>query len=494
MERSWASRRRLTSQACANPDYSRKAAAAVSNLLKSQVDNPKTAVSPARAAAFDILLRVQRDSSYTAELLHSKICEQLSTADQALATELVMGVLRWQSALDAEIERESTKSPGKLDLEILIALRLAIYQLGWLDRIPARAAINESVELVKRAKKRSAAGFANAILRKISARGVQKQHLDISNSLSAETLAASTAHPLWLVERWMREYGEQATAKICDYDQSIPQTTVRLRSADAEAQLREEGIELLAGALLASARTVCRGDVTRTEAFQRGLCVIQDEGSQLVAALVGFASKILDCCAAPGGKTLSIADRNPNAEVIALELHLHRSRLLQRLLAKQNPAANPRRVQIVCADAKGFPFATKFDRVLADVPCSGTGTLARNPEIKWRLKPDDLADLQARQIAIVGSAMKQVAAGGRLIYSTCSLEREENEDVIEQALAQNSAFRLLDCKDELERLQRSGELTGSEAASLTHGPFLRTIPGVHQCEGFFAAILEKNDR
>ena len=461
--------------------------------MRSQIDNPKAAVSPARAAAFDILLRVEHDSSYAAELLHSKICEQLSIADQALATELVMGALRWQSVLDGEVRRESTKSPEKLDLEILIALRIAVYQLGWLDRIPARAAINESVELVKRAKKRSAAGFVNAVLRKIAGRkDARQKSLDTAGSITAETLARITAHPLWLVERWIREYGAQATAKICGYDQSIPQTTVRLRSADAEAQLREDGIELVAGALLGSARTVCRGDVTRSEVFSSGLCVIQDEGSQLVAALVGFGSKILDCCAAPGGKTLSIADRNPNAEVVALELHLHRSRLLQRLLAKQNSAANPRRVQIVCADAKDFPFATKFDRVLADVPCSGTGTLARNPEIKWRLKPDDLADLQARQIAILSSAMNQVAAGGRLIYSSCSLEKEENEDVVVQALAQNSAFRLLDCKDELERLQRSGELTGWEAGSLTRGPFLRTIPGVHQCDGFFAAILEKN--
>ena len=149
---------------------------------------------------------------------------------------------------------------------------------------------------------------------------------------------------------------------------------------------------------------------------------------------------------------------------------------------------------MVAADARNLPFAAKFDRVLADVPCSGTGTLARNPEIKWRLTPADIADLQARQLAILQSAMSQVAAGGRLIYSTCSLEREENEDVVERALAENSSFRVLDCRAELERLQREGELIWPDPSSLTRGPYLRTLPGVHPCDGFFAAILEKTYR
>ena len=136
--------------------------------------------------------------------------------------------------------------------------------------------------------------------------------------------------------------------------------------------------------------------------------------------------------------------------------------------------------------------AAGFDRVLADVPCSGTGTLARNPEIKWRLKPEDLADLQQRQLAILRAAMRQVAPGGRLVYSTCSLEREENEEVVEQALAGKPAFRLLDCRAELERLRAQGELAWSDLDSLVSGPFLRTIPGVHPCDGFFVAILEKS--
>jgi len=145
----------------------------------------------------------------------------------------------------------------------------------------------------------------------------------------------------------------------------------------------------------------------------------------------------------------------------------------------------------VIADACHLPLSVQFDRVLADVPCSGTGTLARNPEIKWRLKPDDLSQLQARQRAILRSALAQVAPGGCVIYSTCSLEKEENEDVVEQVLADDHSFRLLDCRSELERLKTAGELTWPDSASLTRGPYLRTIPGIHPCDGFFAAILER---
>jgi 16S rRNA (cytosine967-C5)-methyltransferase len=147
-------------------------------------------------------------------------------------------------------------------------------------------------------------------------------------------------------------------------------------------------------------------------------------------------------------------------------------------------------VLVVVADARRLPFGGHFERVLADVPCSGTGTLARNPEIKWRLKPEDLSDLAARQLAILKAAMKSVAANGRLIYSTCSLEKEENENVVEQALLENKSFRLVDCGTELERLRAEGELTWN-GTSLISGRYLRTLPGIHPCDGFFAAIIEK---
>jgi len=451
-------------------------------------------VSAARAAAFDILIRVEREASYASELLHSAACARLSTPDHALATELVMGVLRWRSRLDDEIATASSQPLSRLDDEILVALRLALYQLRWLDRIPQRAALHESVELVKRARKRSAAPFVNAVLRKLSGEPGKSTLQSDVGGLSAEAFARLFAHPLWMVERWVREYGLAAAHQICQYDQSFPTTAIRLRATTAEADIKHEGIALAPGGLMKSARRVTAEAMVKTQTFGKGDVVIQDEASQLVAALVGRTSpqaqaKILDCCAAPGGKTLALADHNPGVTITALELHPHRARLLGKTL-RVSHAGN--RIKVVVGDARSLPLSGGFDRVLADVPCSGTGTLARNPEIKWRLTPNDLADLQVRQSAILSSALRQVAPGGRLVYSTCSLEKEENEDVVEQALAENRSFRMVPCGNELDCLKAAGELAWPDAASLTRGPYLRTIPGVHPCDGFFAAILERS--
>ncbi len=445
-------------------------------------------VSPARAAAFDILLRVERESSYASELLHSAPHARFSPSDHALATELVMGVLRWRSRLDDDIASASSQPIPRLDLEVLIALRLAVYQFRWLDRVPQRAALHESVELVKRAKKRSAAPFVNAVLRKLSATSATQQVPSEENTPGS--VARAFAHPTWLVERWARDYGLSTALQVCRHNQSVPATSLRLRSPSAEAQLAQDGIALAPGSLLTSARRLTDGDITKTAACRAGHVVIQDEASQLVAALFAgelpAGSRILDCCAAPGGKTLAIADRNPEASITAVELHPHRARLLQSLLR-----ASTSHVQIIAADACHLPLSVQFNRVLADVPCSGTGTLARHPEIKWRLSRADLADLQARQLAILRSALAQVAPGGRLIYSTCSLEKEENEEVVEKVLAENSAFRHVDCRAELDHLKAAGELVWPDAASLTRGPYLRTMPGIHPCDGFFAALLER---
>ena len=449
------------------------------------------AISPARIAAFEILLRVEREFSFASELLHSKRYASPSPSDHALATELVMGVLRWRSCLDDEITAASSQSLGKLDLEVLTALRLGVYQVRWLDRIPARAAIHESVELTKRARKRSAAAFVNAILRRLSQ---TKFVPESSGGATNETLARDLAHPTWLVERWVREYSSEAARKICRYDQSVPITAIRLRTPVSEAELDRDGVSLEAGALMSSARRVKTGDITRSKAFRDRQVVIQDEASQLVAALVdpvsGIESRILDCCAAPGGKTIAISDRTPQASITALELHPHRAQLLQALVHTANPDAQ---IHVVAADAQRLPLLCAFDRVLADVPCSGTGTLSRNPEIKWRLRTDDLRDLQSRQLAILRSASAQLAPGGRLVYSTCSLEREENEDVVEQLLTADSSIRRLDIVLELERLQAQGELAWTALTTLAHGPYLRTIPGIHPCDGFFAAILERKN-
>ena len=455
------------------------------------------AVSPARNAAFNILLRVERESAYAVELLHSALLDELSPVDRHLATEIVMGVLRWRSVLDQPIALLSFTPFRKLDLEVLTALRMGIYQKQFLTKVPAHASVNETVELVKQAKKVSAAGLVNAVMRKVKSAAYDPH---ASRLTGADYLSSALAHPKWLVERWIAHFGDDLAQKICKHDQRVPSTVLRLSSAEDESILAAQGIQLAPGALMATARIVTVGDVSTTEIFRDGQISIQDEGSQLVAALVGSGRRILDCCAAPGGKTAAMAARLPEAQIIAAELHPHRAALLRRLAPQQN-------VEVVTADALALPYGPEFDRVLTDVPCSGTGTLARNPEIKWKLKPDDLHDLQSRQVAILRAAMRHVAPGGRLVYSTCSLEPEENEQVIAAALQapghepydafsgspqSPSDFKIIPVSAELLRLQQSGELVWTNIDQLVSGDFLRTIPGVHPCDGFFAAIFEKH--
>lgn len=473
------------------------------------------AVSPARAAAFEILLRVEREDSYASELLHSDRLEKLSPRDHSLATEIVMGVLRWRSLLDERIAAASSRPLDRLDDEVWTALRLGAYQLQFLSRVPARAAIFESVELVKSVRKRSAASFVNAVLRKIGDPPTADVFAEIDESAMLSELALSAAHPSWLVARWAEHYGFETARLICSYDQKVPDTAIHIYAdhsqndlikdrIDTDAELAASGLQVLPGCLLSSARRVVAGNVTTTVAFRKGRFSIQDEASQLVAVLAGNHDRathdpgihddgihdhetdvrlILDCCAAPGIKTALLAQRNPRAKVLATELHPHRAHLLKKLTRLAN-------VHIIAADARQLPFSRMFDCILADVPCSGTGTLARNPEIKWRLKPEDLRDLQSRQVAILKSALGQLAAGGSLLYSTCSLEREENEDVVEAAL-DSSEFRVNDLTEKLEHLQRSGEMQWPDIRSLLSGLYLRTIPGVHPCDGFFAAMIRR---
>ena len=443
--------------------------------------------SPAREAAFDILLRVEQEQSFASELLHSARLDKLSPQDCNLCTELVMGTLRWRSRLDLAIAAVSSQPMNKLDPEVLTALRLGAYQIGFL-RLPARAAVNESVELVKRAQRRYSVPFANAVLRKLAAKHDLIEPLLTPGPKTVVDLAELYAHPLWVVERWASLYGLEAAEKICAFDQQVPETALRLCDRAAEEELRREGIELKPGVLLGSARRVVKGDVTHTAAFRDKRVAIQDEASQLVALLVGSGERLLDCCAAPGGKTAIIADRNPQAEIIATDIHPHRAALLQERLATMP------NVTVIAADATELPVWGGFDRVLADVPFSGTGTLARNPEIKWMLTTDDLADLHARQVAILFAVMTHVRRGGRLVYASCSLEAEENVQVIEEALRSQSELKVMNCRSELERLRDSHELAWPDIASLLDGPYLRTIPGVHACDGFFAAILEKLSR
>jgi 16S rRNA (cytosine967-C5)-methyltransferase len=450
-------------------------------------------VSPARREAFAILLELEKGSAHSDDLLRNPRISALSAQDRNLCTTLVMGVLRWQIRLDALIRPLLSKPNARLDVEIQIALRLGAFQLQYLDRIPAHAAIGESVSLARQAGHKFASGMVNAVLRKIAAQ--PKPQLPLEANLDPKDLAEATAHPTWLVERWGAHYGIQAARAICGHGQQQPELAIRVDDPALETELVAEGIRLEPGSILTAARRVISGDITATQVFRSARLRIQEEGSQLIAELAGHGTNILDCCAAPGGKTLILAERNPQAKITACENSPARAKALQqRITSQPNLAA---RIFVQQADATHLSGEAIYDLVLADVPCSGTGTLGRNPEIRHRLQTADLARHHDRQCAILKGALRSGSA--RVIYSTCSLEPEENTAVVAEALAQSPDWRLGSLAGRIDALLSEGSLTKSGTQSLhsclaadgsltllagSFGPDIAT-------DGFFIALLEK---
>ena len=438
-------------------------------------------------------MAVERGQSHSDDLLRDKAVNALSATDRNLATALVLGVLRWQIQLDRQIRVLLSRPNAKLDTEVLIALRMGAFQLLHMDRIPARASIDESVELAKQAGHHFASGMVNAVLRKLGA----APRVDFSEE-SIVDLALAQAHPAWMVERWINFYGLDAAQAICRHGQSQPVPTIRLASPAVEAELRAADIALEPGQLLTAARSVVSGDVTSTEAFREGRVRLQDEGSQLVAELAACASenldqnekKILDACAAPGGKTLLLAERNPEARIVAMESSEPRLEQLQKRLA-------PHAARIECrlADATALTEDSAFDLVLADVPCSGTGTLGRNPEIRHRLHPDDLSRHAERQRAILAAALRALRPGGHVVYSTCSLEPEENEQVVAAVLTATPNARAVPLEARIDALLGKGIVTENGAQRLrdclTHEGALRLLPSRFGTDGFFIALIER---
>ena len=445
-------------------------------------------IAPARKAAFRILLAVEGGRDHADELLRTKEVDALAPADRNLATALVLGVLRWQIWLDEQVRARLKRPNARLDPEVRIALRLGLFQLRFLDRIPAHAAIDESVELSKQSGHRFAAGMVNAVLRGSAAQG----------ELREQEIEGSAAHPAWMVERWAAVYGTEAMQAICRHGQSQPRTTVRVADAAVAEELRGAGIALASSELVAAAQTVTSGDVTAGQAFRAGRVRVQDEGSQLIAELAARANgtageepkKILDACAAPGGKTLILAERNPEARIVACESSPKR---LAELRARV--AAYADRVECRLADAALLEESAAFDLALADVPCSGTGTLGRNPEIRHRLRWDDPARLAGLQQAILQAALRAVRPGGRVIYSTCSLEPEENEQVVAAVLARDANLRQIALAPLIDTLGRDGILQAGGAERVRQGltpeGALRLLPGIMPTDGFFVALMER---
>ena len=453
-------------------------------------------VTRARQIAFEVLQRVEAQGSYAADLLYARLSGGVKREDAALATELTLGVLRWQRLLDFLLARHLAKPVASLDTEVLLALRLGLYQLRFLTRVPARAAVSESVELVKHARKSSAASLVNAVLRR-AASATRESPEELGQRLPpelplAERLGIRYSHPTWVVERWLSAFGEECSVALLEANNQPPRITCAVHDAARRDQviaaLRKAGLGVEPGRLLRSALTVSGGNPAASEAFRRGWISIQDEASQLVALLLGVerGQSVLDLCAAPGGKTALLARAaGPDALVIAADRHVHRLRAMKKQLRRVGVAHGG----LLALDATAaLPFSTRFDRILVDAPCSVTGTLSRNPEIRWRLRPEDLADFHSRQARLLADALDALAPGGRLVYSTCSLEPEENEQVVDEVLAnRRDMHRGRDraaLAPHLAEGVRGEDLFGRDG-------YLRTFPPEHHTDGFFAATLER---
>ena len=436
-------------------------------------------LSPARLAALEILLRVE-EGAYASVLLASR-AEELQPRDRSLCHELVMGVLRRQLWLDRLIEYYASRKITELDAPVRIVLRLGLYQLRFLSRVPASAAVNESVKLVNLARLRSASGLVNAVLR----RATREPDVDPASNIQdpLERIAVSTSHPPWLIERWTKAFGNdeaQAFARANNEPAPIAFRVVNKRAKESEVieRLRHAGAELVPSRIESGAWRIRGAGSLLSELTATGQVYLQDEASQLIARAVEAnpGHRVLDLCAAPGSKTTQIADRTfDSATILALDVHDHRLRTVVSS-AKLHGLSG-----IHCVVADGLQplpvWERSFDRVLVDAPCSGTGTLRRNPEIRWRISPRDIEDLSGRQKQLLSNASRAVKLGGRLIYSTCSVEPDENEDVRHTFLENHKSFESADLRVD------SSLITSSGAA--------RTWPHREGTDGFFVCAFKR---
>jgi 16S rRNA (cytosine967-C5)-methyltransferase len=461
----------------------------------------------ARLLAVRVLDRVQRARAYADLSLHHHLAHShLSAADRALATELVYGTLRWRGRLDFLLDQLMDQPIDKLEPVVASALRIGAYQLLFSDRIPESAAVDESVRCVRALGLERATGLVNAVLRRLA-----REHARIDlPSLESDPqghLVHALSLPAWIAQRWLEAYGPTGAAELARASNLPPPLTVR---ANVLVQDRDALVHELAGRFReASACRYARygvhlgrkGDPLGDPAFLSGAFTVQDEASQLVVGLLDPrpGDLVLDACAAPGTKTTAIAERLAGrGGVLALDRHAGRLRLVARATRRLGLAGVHTLARDVSHPLADLPTewleelegvrekpagGLVFDRVLADVPCTGLGTLRRNPDARWRISPSAPAELARAQIRILTRVAAVLRPGGRLVYSTCTLTREENEDVVQAFLRDTPSFCVAS-RDELPDEVRP--LVGDDG-------FLRCLPHLHDTDGFFAAALRHRE-
>jgi len=428
-------------------------------------------IAPARRVAFDALRQVDGGRVSLGEAVADAYRSLADERDRALLLELVSGTERMRGAIDYQLASRSKRPLAKLDDAVLTVLRMSAFQLLYLSRLPASAIINDAVDLTRRAGKTSATGLVNAVLRALS-RDREFLTWPARSNLSLY-LATFYSHPEWLVARWIARYGAADAERWLDFNNHaaalclVPNRLLASRDALA-AELLSDGVTTEPTRAAPHGLRVIGGHPIGTRAFREGRCLVQDEASQLISivAAVSPGDRVLDLCASPGGKTVALAaDVGKAGMVVACDLRAHRLRVLVATLAR----CRVTRVPIVRVPAEGpLPFrAGSFDAVLIDAPCSGLGTVRRDPDIRWRRRPEDLGRFAVTQLDLLTRASDLVRQGGAITYSTCSSEPEENDEVIAAFLASHPAF-------EQQRLHR-------------------TLPFRDDLEAFFAAVLVKQN-
>jgi 16S rRNA (cytosine967-C5)-methyltransferase len=441
------------------------------------------AAADPRRLAFEVLERVAAGAFCDVLVGDTLARRRLEPRDAALFTRLVYGTVTWQGRLDWTIAGLARRPVEQLDGAVRTALRLGLFQLLHLDRVPAHAAVDTSVELAKRAAGAGAARFVNAVLRAAAREG--ERALPSPREDAVHALAVRWSHPSWLVARWLEELGPERTASLCAANDEPAPTALRVdlrrRSRDeAIAELGRAGAVARPGRFAATAVVLAAG---APAALELPWAMPQGEASQLVAALVGAAAgeRIADVCAAPGGKAAAMAESLAPGDGLVVASDCSRAGMRRvRALAAGEP---PRAIAPLRADATAPPFAAgTFDAVLLDAPCSGLGTLRSHPEIRWRRTPEQVSALAARQRRMLAAAARLVRPGGRLVYSTCTLLREENEEVVGPFLAAHPAWSRTDAREVLP--PAAAELVDAEGA-------LRTAPDRGALDGFFAVRLTR---
>jgi 16S rRNA (cytosine967-C5)-methyltransferase len=446
-------------------------------------------IAPARVAALRVLREVARGNVQPAAVLAREHRALSDPRDRALTTEIVTGTLRWQRALDAAIAGAAARALDTVDADVLLILRLSLYQLLHLDRVPASAVVDDAVSLTRGAGQGRATGFVNGVLRTLSrARGQlglpSRPQPGAPRQDALAYLGVTQSHPDWLVARWLDRYGFEPTAAWTEFNNATPAVTLRANrlviSRDAlRRELYEEAeLDTTPGRYAPDALIVHGGRLPDA----RGRFTIQDEASQLVPLLLGArpGERVLDLCASPGGKATALAaEMDGRGLIVACDARARRMRLLADTV-RDSRAPNVRLVQVGSRDE--VPFAPVFDRVIVDAPCSGLGTVRRDPDIRWRRVEAELAGFAAYQQTLLARAARCVAPGGRLVYATCSSEPEENEAVVEAFVGAHPGFHL----------QHAHEIDEARLGPVTDARgMLRTLPFAHGLEAFFAAALQR---